>query len=194
MPKDNTFNILNESLNVQQNLAYKFSEGSEDLYNLLLLLWNKGIYTLGCCSGHDNNKAYFSFMLTNFEANFLASCIIEIVNKYSDLGIKCYILGPHPETKFLDFSFIFPKKHIKFIIKKLINHIYNMDFTKEVQSELTCAYQILNSGEVNYFSIESSGTDNKTVTLVNKDYESHKHNFMFKSYEEILEEIKAKTK
>ena len=40
-------------VNEQEKLATEFSEGSENMKNLLLFLWDNGINTFACCGGHD---------------------------------------------------------------------------------------------------------------------------------------------
>lgn len=40
----------------KEELARLYSEGSKELYNCLLGLWDNGFETLGCCKGHDDEK------------------------------------------------------------------------------------------------------------------------------------------
>ena len=188
-------NILNYPIDIQQKYAYKFAEGSEDLYNLLLTLWNKNIYTLGCCSGHkDNDNAYFSYMLTNEEGRILASYMISLINEYSDLDLKCYILGPHPKTGYLDFSFRFPKRKTKFIITKLLNFLDDIDYSLGNNLELFCAFEILLSKKFKYFTIEIDGIDNKTITVVDDNMDSSKHKYFLNevSSTRLVSETKTK--
>ncbi len=41
----------------KEEMATLFSEGNEDLKNLLLTMWNNGIQTYACCAGHDKSEA-----------------------------------------------------------------------------------------------------------------------------------------
>lgn len=40
----------------KENYANIWCEGNEDLKQVLLFLWNKNIWTCGCCSGHNGLK------------------------------------------------------------------------------------------------------------------------------------------
>ena len=182
--------ILNYPLDIKQKYAYKFAEGSESLYNLLLSLWKNNIYTLGCCIGHDTkeskNNSYFSYMLTGIEGSLLATYIIDLVNEYNDLGLKCYILGPHPKTGYLDFSFRFPKEHSDFIIGKVLNFLNNIDYSMENGSDIICAYKVLNSKLFKYFTIEIEGIDNKGITVIDNNMDTNKRKYILNEISEIL--------
>lgn len=56
-------------------LARQYSEGNNDLYQCLQLIWNNGFETIGCCKGHDNKRQYIGFKINNLEKciNLLSS-------------------------------------------------------------------------------------------------------------------------
>ena len=185
--------ILNLSDNQKREYAYRYAEGNEYLYNLLLNLWNNGIYTLGCCGGHiEKNEpyTYFSYMLTSMEANALSAYIIELVDKYKDLDLKCFILGPHPKTKFLDFSFKFPIEYSEMIISEIISFLNNIDYRKK-SDDLLCAYNILNNNAACYFIIEMNGGDNKSITYVNNGIRMVKQPYIDEIFNNVMQEIES---
>lgn len=49
--------------NNMEAFAEVFSEGSEALKNLLLYLWNHGITTKACCTGHMSQPAFYKKIL-----------------------------------------------------------------------------------------------------------------------------------
>lgn len=49
---------LNLSKEQQVKYAKKFSEGSKELENLLLFLWENNIRTIACCKGHQPEETY----------------------------------------------------------------------------------------------------------------------------------------
>jgi len=68
--------------------ATVFSEGSEELKKILLLLWDCGIQTLGCCAGHEDNSSmpYVAFNIENIEETDLIEFLIELTNDKN--GVK----------------------------------------------------------------------------------------------------------
>ena len=74
-------NILNESKDVQKVFAKQFSEDSQGLENLLLLLWENKINTRGCCAGHEDEEfsdPYVAFELDKIPTQRLRNLLIEL--------------------------------------------------------------------------------------------------------------------
>ena len=57
----------------KEKYAKEFSEGNSSLEKCLLLLWDKGYKTIGCCGGHNNKGAYIGFELDKKTAKFLSN-------------------------------------------------------------------------------------------------------------------------
>lgn len=80
----------------KEDCACEFAEGSEELKNLLLKLWDKGITTYACCAGHrdkDNvltDAPYLFFDVRQFDENRLkhivSSCLRGFENRTNDFA------------------------------------------------------------------------------------------------------------
>jgi len=57
----------------------------EKLYNLMLKMWNNGIYTKFSCQGCENNPAYISFDSVKSAKRFFIHCPIAKTNVTMDL-------------------------------------------------------------------------------------------------------------
>ena len=53
--------------------AYDFSEGNKSLEKCLLMLWDNGFETIGCCGGHNGHKSYIGFKLDDKAIRLLSN-------------------------------------------------------------------------------------------------------------------------
>lgn len=73
------YNLSDEEKN---KIASEFSEGNEQLKQILINLWSKKVKTYGCCNGHDEGTStpYISFEL-NTETSQVVSEMIDFIVK-----------------------------------------------------------------------------------------------------------------
>ena len=89
--------------------AESFCEGSIELKNLLLKMWDNGIETYGCCIGHDNGlKPYLFFETKNFKSEKLKTLLLTAMHyckkEYIDISIsKDYYFGQEFERQGISF-------------------------------------------------------------------------------------------
>ena len=97
---------LNTSFEELKNID-KYAEGSEELKETLLCLWNHNIKTIGCCKGHDNKKQYIGIKIEK-------ESVDKIINLLSSLS-----------RKDLHISFVSQDDKNNCAIKKYNDDIYN---------------------------------------------------------------------
>lgn len=88
---------LTQKNNLEQ-MAYDFSEGNEDLKNILMLLWESEIKTKACCSGHE--KTILEDLKNNFHEfydvnGYLSICVDNMNPMTIDLLIATLISNSH---------------------------------------------------------------------------------------------------
>ena len=71
-----------QKLGVKKCLKF-FSEGDENLYNLLKYSYENNLYTMACCKGHKDNKneVYHPYILYKFNAPVFYKKFLNIVEK-----------------------------------------------------------------------------------------------------------------
>lgn len=80
-------NLKKLTIKEKNQFAEDFSEGSKELKNLLLKMWDNGIETIACCAGHENGTGklkilspYISFYIDNFNNENLKRIVSEIID------------------------------------------------------------------------------------------------------------------
>lgn len=176
--KENENYILTLPLDKQRELAIKYCEGNENLYKLLLLLWENGIFTIGCCGSHyyeDNGnlwnsigRVYFGILITDEKGLQFASYVISMLNKFKEYDLKCTISGPHPDTYYLDFSFHIPRKYSDELLKELCIFLKKEKNNNSICTELSNSLKILSDNIFSYFTI-SLYSDKQSKIKLYKD-------------------------
>lgn len=140
MHDEDTYKGAGAAFTKEEKLKYSklFAEGSQELENLLLILWNQGIDTIACCTGHKENECceyehepYFSLSIKGLEdlrlkkilsklyelkAKNIVSSISVTVDLYTK-AIERHILTVHfnkiNDNNFALLSKIFTSKNLK---------------------------------------------------------------------------------
>lgn len=170
--------LLTLPLDKQKEVALKYCEGNKALYELLLLLWDNGLYTIGCCGGHyyeDNGekwstlgKTYLSFIITNETGIQIANCFINLLKKYDNYGLKFLISGPHPYTSYLDFSLFVSRKYCDEIFKELRDCIEQNSYKIPNSPIINSAIELVSQDFLPYFNI-SVDNEGKFIKIYGND-------------------------
>lgn len=90
----------------RKKLAKQYSEGLEELEQLLNNLWNLGIDTLGCCRGHNDKLPYIGIVVNDYSINIINHLMIKFLNDNS-FSDKVIIALGYNSNFGLDFSLSF---------------------------------------------------------------------------------------
>ena len=87
------FSILSKQEKLEQ--AEVFAEGSAELKKILLLLWECGVQTLGCCAGHEDgsSKPYIAFNVENLKDSELQSILIQLAKNPEGVKQVTFLAG-----------------------------------------------------------------------------------------------------
>ena len=110
----NTSNIAILPYSEQKQLAQSFAEGSEELEQILLLLWKNGINTVACCAGHGtiDKPPYIMIDSSKFSDRELRNLFLDTILTYNgeiDLSAQNdidYQMDNIPERKTVTFKLI----------------------------------------------------------------------------------------
>ena len=72
------FSKLSKEEKIEQ--ATVFAEGSNELKKILLLLWECGVQTIGCCGGHEDNRSmpYVAFNIEDMDSEEVKNILIQL--------------------------------------------------------------------------------------------------------------------
>ena len=76
----------------RKKFAKQYSEGLEELEQLLNNLWNLGIDTLGCCRGHNDKLPYIGIVVNDYSINIINHLMIKFLNDNSFSDKLCSTL------------------------------------------------------------------------------------------------------
>ena len=131
--------------------AKEFSENNELLEQALKLLWNNGYETIGCCSGHDNNKAYIGLKINNTDK------IIKLLSSLDKTNIQISFL------RFEDkFNCSIKKYNDEDIFENIINSYNENLIDDEIKNTIK---KLKEYASDEYLNIHYYYTDNKLTNI-----------------------------
>ena len=145
--------LFEDILNNKDKYSKEFSESEPLLEEVLKLLWNNNIETIGCCKGHDNYKQYIGFRLDNID---------KIIKLLSSL-----------DKKQIQISFVKLNNKINVSIRKYgdidiynnIKNALNKDFEDSYIKNIIT--KLLNNTSKEYFNIHLYYKDNVVSEYLN---------------------------
>lgn len=166
-----------------QKAAKDFSEGNKELENLLLNCFSKGIKTVACCGGHENEnrKPYISFSYSYENEQY----IYAIISKLKDSGLNFRYNKLSDGKSFFSVeagqTFDFNKTSALFnSISYIINSFdIEKNYYEELPRDLQIYSSIVKSSENDEF-LKTNGTSDYFQMCYQKDNDGYKYS-MFTS-------------
>lgn len=163
---------------IKNNIDYyakEFSEGNPNLENLLKEMWNRNFETVGCCTGHDNDKSakpYIAFKVNdkNKTLNLISSINkknIRISFTTNEGEINCIITSRNRQDIFNDIIKSLDRTNTDIDLNKLLDKVINLN--KDSYNNLLIYYD--DNGNIE--SIRFNTEDKDTIEKLMKDNYSY---------------------